>query len=151
MTFAKTTIMAVGLALALMTVGPAAHATVGNQLTKLTFNRSVQIPGDKTLPAGTYWFQILNNKALPNSVLIYNKNRTHVEAKLLTEPTYRSTLHARTEITLAGGSHNRPPVLVKWFYPDANFGHEFMYSQRTENRIREEGTTKILAQRQSRG
>jgi hypothetical protein len=144
MRFAKIAFTALGLALAAVMVVPAAHAGVGNQMTRLTFSRPVQIPDHKVLPAGTYWFQTLNNQALPNSVLIYNKNRTRAEAILLTTPTYRARPRGRTEVTLAGGSKSRPPILLKWFYPGTDWGHEFMYSSKTEARIGEQVARNIL-------
>ncbi len=142
----KVAFMALGLASALAMAVPAAHATIADQMTKLTFSRPVQIPGNKVLPAGTYWFQTLDNQALPNAVLIYNENRTRVEATLLTEPAYRAKPQARTELALAGGSRSRAPLLVKWFYPGSDYGHRFLYSARTERQIREEGMRNVLAQ-----
>jgi hypothetical protein len=147
MTFAKITSAALGAALAAVMMVPAAHASIANQMSKLTFNRAVQLPGHEILPAGTYWFKIVNTKALPNSVMIYNKSRTQVEATELTEPAYRAKSQGKTEVTLAGTNNsNRPPMLVKWFYPGTDYGHQFLYSQRTERRIEEEGTRNILAQ-----
>lgn len=149
MKFAKITGAALGLALAAVMMVPAAHASITNQMSKLTFNRAVQLPGDKVLPAGTYWFKLVNTEAMPNAVTIYNKNRARVEASFLTEPTYRAKVHGRIEVTLAGGSSNRTPMLVKWFYPGMNYGHEFVYSSKAERRISEEGIRNILAKRYS--
>jgi hypothetical protein len=146
MMFAKITSAVLGAALAAVMMVPAAHASIANQMSKLTFNRAVQLPGDKVLPAGTYWFKIVNTKSMPNSVMIYNKSRTQVEATELTQPAYRAKAIGKTEVTLAGTNSNRPPMLVKWFYPGTDYGHQFLYSQRTEHRIQEEGTRNILAQ-----
>ena len=149
MRFAKITFVALGLALAAVMLVPSAQAGTGNQITMLTFSRPVQIPDNKVLPAGTYWFQTLNNTALPDSVLIYNKNRSHAEAILLTTSIYRAQPRGRTEVTLAGGTQSRPPILLKWFYPGTNYGHEFMYSAKTEHRIGEEVARNILVKSSS--
>jgi hypothetical protein len=145
MKFAKIASVALALPLALLMLVPAAHASVANQMSRLTFNRAVQLPGDTVLPAGTYWFKIVNNKALPNAVVIYNKTRTKVEAAELTETAYRAKPRGRTELTLAGGSGNQPPMIVKWFYPGMDYGHQFVYSQRAQRRIAEEGTRNVVA------
>jgi hypothetical protein len=143
MKFAKITGAALGLALATMMMVPVAHASIANQMTKITFSRPVRIPDQQVLPAGAYWFQIRNNTS-PNTVAIYNKNRTELLATALTTPAYRAKVRGRTEVTLARGSRNRPPVLLKWFYPGTDYGHEFLYSSKTEHRLHEEVAQNIL-------
>jgi hypothetical protein len=144
MRFAKITGVTLGLALAGLVMVPVAHAGLGSQKTELTFNRSIRIPDHKVLPAGTYWFQLLDTNLASDSVLIYNKNYTKVEATLLTIPTYRAKTRNRTEITLADRSDNRPPMLVKWFYPGREWGQEFVYSRKTEHRIRRDIAKNIV-------
>jgi hypothetical protein len=144
MRFAKITTATLGLALAGLLLVPAARAGSFRQLTKLTFSRAVRIPDHRVLPAGTYWFETLGSNLAPNSVLIYNKKLMRVEAALLTIPTYRAKTRGRTEITLAGGIHNQPPALLKWFYPGRHTGQEFIYSPRTEHRIRREVARNIV-------
>lgn len=145
MKFAKITSLALALPLALLMVVPAAHAGVANQLSKLSFNTPVLIPNHQVLPAGTYWFRIASTLT-PNTVLIYNKNNAHVEASLVTVPAYRTKALGRTEVTLAEGAHNHPPILVKWFYPGMKYGHQFIYPSKMENRIHAEIARNVIGQ-----
>ena len=146
MKFAKILGVALGLLLALVVAAPMAHADTANQMTKLVFTKPVQIPGKKVLPSGTYWFRIADNIYDPNTVVIYNTNRTQVEAVLETRPAYRTTRLGHLEITLAQGSHRRPVTLTRWFYPGMNYGHAFIYSPRTEKRIHHEEARNIIVQ-----
>ena len=144
MRFAETLGAALWLAVLVMVV-PAALAAETNQISEVTFNRPVRISDQTTLPAGTYWFQIMNHLTAPNMVVIYDNDRTHIEARLLTIPTYRDKVRGRTEMILALGTQNHPPILVRWFFRGSHSGHEFVYSPKIEHRIGKEVSTTILA------
>jgi hypothetical protein len=49
---------------------PVARADEWNQATKITFTAPVEIPG-KVLPAGTYWFKLLNDDPDRNVVQVW--------------------------------------------------------------------------------
>ena len=55
----KKLFITLGLALASVVVLPTARADEYDQASKLTFNKSIQIPGH-VMPAGTYWFVLAN-------------------------------------------------------------------------------------------
>lgn len=148
MKFVKISSVGLGLAVALIMLAPAAHASVGNQATMLTFSHPVRIPGHEVLPAGTYWFRVSNNMSPQNTVRIYTKNDRFIAA-LFTVPTYRTALPGGTQLKFAypGGDH--APVLLKWFYPGMHYGHAFMYSRRMEDRLRTEVAKNIVTQNNS--
>jgi len=60
---------------------PSAHAGVWDQATKVTFSAPVEVPG-MVLPAGTYWFSLLNDDSDRNICVIWNTNRTRVMASI---------------------------------------------------------------------
>jgi hypothetical protein len=123
-------------------LAPRARADEANQMTKMTFNHAIEIPG-KILPAGTYWFV---SGYIPNLniVKIYNNNWSKQLAVLFTAPSYRQHATARTEVRLAERPHDRPEALLKWFYPGRRAGHEFLYSQKHEQEFARDAKQDIL-------
>ncbi len=65
----------IGLLLAFAIILPVARADEFDQASKLTFNQSVQVPG-RVLPAGTYWFVLIDHGFDLNVVQIYNSDRS---------------------------------------------------------------------------
>lgn len=59
-------------------LGGPARANDWNQSTEVTFNNSVQIPGDRVLQPGTYWLKVMDHDAVPMTdvVVIYNHDET---------------------------------------------------------------------------
>jgi len=111
-----------------------AHASESNQATTLTFNQPIQIPG-QILPAGTYYFQLLDTISDRNVVQIFNSERTQIYATLLTVSAERSKPAEDTTITLAEQGAGKPDVLLKWFYPGNLTGNEFLYSDQKEKEL----------------
>ncbi len=125
--------IALGLMLALvMFFELTAHADVSNELTKVTFDKPVEIPGE-VLPAGTYWLQRADEND-PEAIQIFNADRGAVVATVITVSADRSQPAAYTVITLAE-LHNGIPALVEWIYPGETIGHEFIYSKQQERQI----------------
>jgi len=120
-----------GLLLAFAIILPAARADEFDQATKLTFNQSVQVPG-RVLPAGTYWFVLIDHGFDLNTVQIYNSDRSQLYATLLTNVSERSQRADKTAITFAERGSTQPPAIVDWFYPGRTIGHEFVYPTRDE-------------------
>jgi hypothetical protein len=118
------------LALSSLIVLPSAHADdlVFDQATKLTFNQSVQIPG-RVLPAGTYWFVVIDNNVSLNVVQIYSSDRSQLYATVLTSTSERSKPADNTTITFAEREPAPTNAIVDWFYPGRTSGHEFVYSR----------------------
>jgi hypothetical protein len=117
-----------GLVLTSIIILPAAHATERDQASKLTFSRSVQIPG-RVLPAGTYWFVLADNTANRNIIHIFNSDRSKLYATIQTITAERLETTNRTAITFAERELMPTNAIVTWFYPGSNSGHEFVYSR----------------------
>jgi len=125
------------LNLCLMLLGallvPMALADEWNQATQTTFSAPIEVPG-RVLPAGTYWFKLLNDDSDRNIVQIWNADRTHLLATILTVPDYRLQPKGRTVMKFEERPSDQPEALQAWFYPGDNYGHEFVYP---ETRARE--------------
>ena len=126
---------AVCLILAGVAFLPVARAEEGNQATKLEFSEPVEVPG-AVLPAGTYWFVLLDNQGDRNIVQIFSADRSKLYATVFTVPTERTQLTGRTEIKFAERPHSRPEALLKWYYPGLLTGHEFLYPKNEERELR---------------
>jgi hypothetical protein len=112
-----------------------ARADEGNQASELTFSQPVQVPGNRVLPAGTYWFVVPDVVNGGDTVQIFSADRTRLIATLETVPTERSGRTGRTELTFVKLSPNVPAMLTGWFYPRRATGHEFVYSPKRERRV----------------
>ena len=111
-----------------------AHASESDQATTLTFNQPIQIPG-QILPAGTYYFQLLDTISDRNVVQIFNSERTQIYATLLTVSAERSKPAEDTTITLAEQGAGKPDAILQWFYPGREIGHQFLYPEQQEKQL----------------
>jgi hypothetical protein len=128
----KKMFITLGLALASVIMSPGARASEQDQATKLTFNKSVQIPGH-VLPAGTYWFVLANVNAR-NIVQVFNSDRSTLYATILTIDADRPETTDKTAITFAERGM-QPETIVFWFYPGSSYSHQFLYSQPEEQEL----------------
>lgn len=134
-----------GAALAFVMLVPRARADEWNEMTKLTFNQPVQIPGHEVLPAGSYWFVLANSVADRDIVQVYSSNWKHEYATLLTEPTIRQHTTSYTVVKFAERPHDRPEALLKWYYPGRLTGHEFLYSAKHERAFSRDAQQNVMA------
>jgi hypothetical protein len=118
------------LALAFLTALSNARASEWDQATKVTFNQSVQIPG-KVLPAGTYWFVIPS----AGIIHIFNSDRSTLQAMLMDQPAEIQKPLDQSTFTVEELGSMQPGVLVTWFYPGMQTGHEFRYSKKEQKEI----------------
>jgi hypothetical protein len=128
----KKMFITLGLALASAIVLPSARATEHDQATKLTFDKSVQIPGH-VLPAGTYWFMLadINSRSV---VQVFNSDRSTLYATILTVDADRPKTTDKTAITFAERGM-QPEAVVFWFYPGSTNAHQFLYSKPVEQEL----------------
>ncbi len=138
------TIFGVVLA-ALLAFAPGARADEANEATQFTFNEPFQIPGNRILPAGTYWFKLPSSITNPNVVEVLGPNDTHVIATFMTIPMTRPEATDRGELVFGKPNRTQPPVLTGWFYSDRLVGHQFVYSPRRESQLSESGQLHVLA------
>jgi hypothetical protein len=133
-----------GTILAFSAFLPMARADEGNQMTKLSFNQPVEIPG-RVLPAGTYWFTLADSPSNRNVVKIFSNDWSKDYATLLTVPEYRAEPTDHTEIQFAERPHDKPEALLTWYYPGMLTGHEFLYSRRQENAFARDVKEDVMA------
>lgn len=144
--------MMAGLAVAsLMALAftPAAHANPFNQATEINFSAPVRVPG-QVLPAGTYWFVLLDRGNYPRVVQIFNGDRTRLITTLQTayadrlEPS-SSTVLVFARPDTAQNPHGNVAALTEWFYPGRDVGNQFLYSNWREKRLNEETHVTVRA------
>lgn len=137
------TILGTVLALGLLVIAPHARADEADQATQLTFNQAVDMPNHVVLPAGTYWFVVDPN--IPNLVRVFDADRMHVRATVLTNSAIRPDATDHTQLTFAEQSRKTPVALLSWFYPDRMTGREFVYSARQESQLAERNKLTVMA------
>ncbi|MGA9977332.1 MAG: hypothetical protein WBQ08_01655, partial [Candidatus Sulfotelmatobacter sp.] len=98
MTIYKSLAMVFCFILATLVLPPAARADEWNQKTQMTFNEPVELPG-VALPAGTYWFVLLDNQVDRQIVRIFSSDRSKILANLHTIPIERVQSTSNTEVT----------------------------------------------------
>src|ERR1700746_3304454 len=125
------------IVLAVAVLAPATWASERDQATQLTFDQSVQIPGHVVLAPGTYWFTISDSSSNRNLVRVFNINWQPITATMAA-PTEHAWRADNTQLTFAVRSADQPNVLLKWYYPGENTGHEFLYSGRESQALSEE-------------
>ncbi len=141
------TYIAVGLIIAFaLFVEIAAHADEADQATKISFSQPIQVPG-QVLPSGTYLFTLANTDDL-NMVQIFSLDRTHLYATLETIPTEDRQVPGDTTVTLVELGAGKPDVLLKWFYPGEETGHEFVYSNQLEKEMAQDKQQTVVANQQ---
>lgn len=126
MSASKLLTMSLSLALLCALSVPRAMADEWNQATKLTFSAPVEVPG-MTLPAGTYWFTLMNDDSDRNIVQIWGADRMHLLATILAIPDYRLQPKGNTVIKFSERPSGTPEAIRARFYPGDNYGHEFVY------------------------
>src|ERR1700757_565916 len=89
---------------------PAAKASDWDQATKLTFSNSIQIPG-RILPAGTYWFMVVDANNPPNVVQIFNSDRSIMYGTFRTINAETLTPPGKTAITFAARGPMQPEAI----------------------------------------
>lgn len=111
-----------------------------NQDTFFTFSQAVELPG-KTLPAGTYFFQLADSPSNRHIVKVMSQDRKELHATLLAIPFYSNDRPSdqpqvrfmETPAQAAGGTSVN--AIKIWFYPGNSTGHEFIYPRSQAMRI----------------
>jgi len=113
---------------------PPARASEWDQMTRFTFRQPVEVPG-KILPAGSYWFQLLDSTSNRRTVLIYNGDQSQLSTIVLAAPAWRYLPTGRTELTFAERPHDRPEAILTWYYPGQRSGLEFVYPSQEQKHL----------------
>ena len=112
-----------------------------NQDTFFTFSQAVELPG-KTLPAGKYFFQLMDSLSNRHIVKVMSEDRRELHATLLAIPYYSTERPSdkpevrfmETPAQASGGAAGTNAIKI-WFYPGNSTGHEFIYPRSQAMRI----------------
>lgn len=104
-----------------------------NQDTYFTFSQAVELP-KTTLPAGKYFFQLMDSQSNRHIVKVMSEDRKQLLATLMAIPFYsndRPTDDPQVrfmETPSQAANSGAPTNAIKvWFYPGNSVGHEFIY------------------------
>jgi len=118
---------------AMVTISVNAGAQTGpaNQDTFFTFSQAVELP-KTTLPAGTYFFQLMDSPSNRHIVKVMSQDRKQLFATLMAIPFYSNDRpsdkpEVRFMETPATAGASAANAIKIWFYPGNSTGHEFIY------------------------
>jgi LPXTG-motif cell wall-anchored protein len=149
MTFLKTALIALGLAVLGLAFSPSARADAWDKKTTITFSGPVEIPGVHLqgygiLPAGTYVFKVLDSSSDRHIVQILSKDELTVYATILAIPNLRLKATDKTVMTFRERPDGQPEALRAWFYPGKEWGDEFVYPKARALALAKETNTPVL-------
>lgn len=139
--------LALGCAVAILvslSLGTAAAQGPVNQKTFFTFSAPFELPGGKTLPAGTYTFKIVDSPSNRHVVQILSEDGTQVHATVLAIPAQRMDPPDEPEVRFMETAANMPPAIRTWWYPGRTIGHEFIYPKDQAKRLAARQTDAVL-------
>lgn len=113
-----------------------------NQDTFFTFSQAVELP-NKTLPAGTYFFQLMDSQSNRHIVKVMSQDRKELFATLMAIPFQSNdrptddpqVRFMETPATATNGNVAPTNAIKLWFYPGNSIGHEFIYPRAQALRI----------------
>jgi hypothetical protein len=102
-----------------------------NQDTFFTFSQAVELP-KTTLPAGTYFFQLMDSDSNRHIVKVMSQDRKQLHATLMAIPYYSNDRpsddpQVRFLETPAANGVAASNAIKIWFYPGNSTGHEFIW------------------------
>ena len=107
---------------------PGARADQWNKKTIVTFNESVEIPG-QVLPAGTYVFKLADSPTDRHIVQVWNADESQILAAIMTIPKTRFEAPDESKFEFEERAGDTLMALKVWFYPGNSTGEEFTYSR----------------------
>ena len=147
----KAVLAGVASALLALPFGAAAQTGPRNQDTFFTFSQQVELP-NKTLPAGTYLFQLMDSPSNRHIVKVMSQDRKELHTTLMAIPFYSNDRPSdqpqvrfmETPAQASGGGANAIKI---WFYPGMTVGHEFIYPRAQAMRIAARTNQPVLTTR----
>src|SRR6188508_2880428 len=116
-------------AMVTMSVNAGAQAPA-NQDTFFTFSQAVELP-KTTLPAGTYFFQLMDSDSNRHIVKVMSQDRKQLHATLMAIPYYSNRPPDDPQVrfleTPAANGVAASNAIKIWFYPGNSIGHEFIW------------------------
>lgn len=119
------------MAAAMLATSVNAGAQTRNQDTFFTFSQAVELP-NKTLPAGKYFFQLMDSDSNRHIVKVMSEDRKELLTTVMAIPYYSNDRpsdepQVRFLETPAQAGAAQTNAIKIWFYPGASTGHEFIY------------------------
>jgi hypothetical protein len=127
-----TSILLLGM-LVVIALPNAKAADTANRLTEITFSVPVEIAGIVLAP-GSYEFRYLDHINVPNVVLVFN-SKNDLVATLMANPVYRVNTTDHSEMTFEDRGPSAPKAIKDWYYPNDNYGVEFVYPRTSSARM----------------
>jgi hypothetical protein len=109
---------------------PVSNAQNGDKKTVVTFSEPIEIPGNVILPAGTYFFKLLNQDSGRWVVQIFNENQTKTFATLITIEDFRYHPTNQVVMNFTEREAGAPPAIKEWFFPGEKQGRAFVYGKK---------------------
>jgi len=107
-------------------MAPTLKADPVKKRTEIIFAEPTEIP-DMVLLAGPYVIKVPDPVTHSDMVGFYDLNESHLYKLVRTIPAYRLDVTDQTVITFEERTHGAPAAIKTWFYPDENWGREFVY------------------------
>jgi hypothetical protein len=128
-------------------VTPKAKADDMDRMTVFTFSGPIEVPGNgaQVLPAGTYLFKVLSSDSNRHMVQIMSPDQSHVYTTILAIPNYRMTTTDKTVITFRERPAGEPEALKAWFFPDHQWGEQFVYERSKAIQLAKETNEPVLS------
>jgi len=95
-----------------------------NKKTVVIFSQPIEIPGGVVLPAGAYFFKLLDSSSNRHIVQIFNQDQTHIYVTILAIPNWRLSVTDKTVMTFGERVAGEPQAIRSRFYPGANSGQD---------------------------
>src|SRR5829696_2971268 len=110
-----------------------------NQDTFFTFSQAVELP-KTTLPAGTYFFQLMDSDSNRHIVKVMSQDRKELFATLMAIPYYSNDRptddpQVRFLETPAANGVAASNAIKIWFYPGNTVGHEFIWPRNKASQL----------------
>jgi hypothetical protein len=111
-------------------MAPVSKAQNGDKKTVVTFSEPIEIPGNVILPAGTYFFKLLNQDSGRWVVQIFDEHQTKTFATLITIEDFRYHPTNQVVMNFTEREAGAPPAIKEWFFPGEKQGRAFVYGKK---------------------
>jgi hypothetical protein len=111
-------------------MAPVSNAQNGDRKTVVTFTEPIEIPGNVILPAGTYFFKLLNSDSGRWVVQIFDEHQTKTFATLITIEDFRYHPTNQVVMNFTEREAGAPPAIKEWFFPGEKQGRAFVYGKK---------------------
>jgi hypothetical protein len=125
-TYMKGIVLCLGIVAGAALMAVRANAGDWDEKTVFTFSGPVEIPG-QVLDGGTYVFKVADSSADRNVVQVFSEDENHLYGTFLTVPDHHQQPSGKTIINFEERAAGDPEAVKAWFYPDDNYGHDFVY------------------------